>query len=1224
MSIHSSSVARVIVRAAIVIMAVLPFATANAELLRVTAANALGNSVYDVTSFTPPPGTTKPLNTDGSKHGSFQALVQVANAATGTVDVLVADALQGQIIRYTPALGNTPASEMVVWSYTGSGSGPAHPDGLSTDGAGNLYIVTSKLLDGTKGAVWVLPANSKSATGYAASPLLIDGTSFSTANGITILQETAVASTATAAWGVGDLLVLVGNKSWPQNGNVSELVVYQAASIAKVLGGAGPRIAPDLVLITNSQFPNTEFPTGMDFWPADALVSHPTLLIATTAGRIERWDFTATNGAVVPSIVQVFASNLGIGLQKLKVGLQLEVPYAFATQVLTKLTGRILQLGAPVTAGTNNLVGAVTAGVLEPVGIAVARAAAVSATSCVAPATCDISNGVDVHQITGAPQSPLGISGNVTEQTCVVLSDPRVHGGVCDGTELKVSTVCPGFGNEVITGETCGGSGLSGAAFALIRTVAIGVDNLPGNPLLVMTQEDADQILPPPAGTMNPSCQAFTQQPFSPFAVMLWGTREELNPDGSISFPEGKIVETEIDQITNQPLTQLVEMTGACDESRVSSRGMSVYGIGFTLNAAALGGPGQLATFAQTKATNLSTTVANANILPATQTTVQTALGQISASISSASYACAANQAVALDAVVGNDPSPATNYPGDSTNNANPWGEIRGRLANLYVTLNTLLLGRQTNRVWPLAGGDTPPACPPVVTLSADTPNIQPSTSSTLTWTSQYATSCTVSDGVSFTASGLSGTKVSTPSLTSTTTYTLTCTGFNNSTTTATATVTVVPPPVIGSFSANPSSISSGGASTLSWIATNATSCTISGVGAVTPGGGVLTSTTVTSITATTMYTLTCQNSLSVAVSSLPVTVTVVPPPVIGQFSANPTSISGGGSSTLSWTATNAASCAISGVGAVTPGAGALTSTTVMSIAATTMYTLTCQNSLGIAVSSLPVTVTVVPPPQITTFTAPASVLSATSPTLVWVASNATGCAIAATPGTYSVSSLAVSGTITNAPAITTATTYTLTCSNSISVTTSLSVTVNVVTPPVIGSFTVSPASVTSGSSPVISWASNAMSCAIASSGSFSASGLAGSGTLTAAPINAPTTYTLACSNAAGGVTATATATPVSVTVVQPVKIQSFTANPSTVYSGKASSLCWSASTTSSNPTSCAITGGGLNASHLGATGALSTGSLKYTTTFTLTCSNSSSKATATTQVIVKGSDHDD
>ena len=84
--------------------------------MRVTAANSVGNSVYDVTSFATPPcttncGTTAVLNSDGSSHGSFSSVVQVTNLATGTVDVLVADASQGQIIRYTPAYNsanNTP------------------------------------------------------------------------------------------------------------------------------------------------------------------------------------------------------------------------------------------------------------------------------------------------------------------------------------------------------------------------------------------------------------------------------------------------------------------------------------------------------------------------------------------------------------------------------------------------------------------------------------------------------------------------------------------------------------------------------------------------------------------------------------------------------------------------------------------------------------------------------------------------------------------------------------------------------------------------------------------------------------------------------------------------------------------------------------------------------------------------------------------------------------
>src|SRR6266404_6271770 len=208
--VRPSTLSGGILRAAAACVAILAAATAHAEFVRVSAANAVGNSVYDVTSFAPPSGATTPLNSDGSSHGSFSSLVLVANVAAGTVDVLVADAVRGQIIRYTPAVGATAASERVVWSS--SGTGPAHPDGLSVDGAGNLYMVTSKLNDNTTSAVWVLPASATSSTGYAATPLLIDAT-FATANGVKVLQESVVATTTTAAWNVGDLLVLVGNGS---------------------------------------------------------------------------------------------------------------------------------------------------------------------------------------------------------------------------------------------------------------------------------------------------------------------------------------------------------------------------------------------------------------------------------------------------------------------------------------------------------------------------------------------------------------------------------------------------------------------------------------------------------------------------------------------------------------------------------------------------------------------------------------------------------------------------------------------------------------------------------------------------------------------------------------------------------------------------------------------------------------------------------------------------
>jgi len=321
---------------------------------RVTAANLVGDLLYDVTAFAPSgPGATTALNTDGASHGVFTSLVYAPNSAGG-MDVLVADAAKGQIVRYKA--GSTTST--LVWSY-GHGGGPAHPDGLSLDADGNLFIVTSQLSDRTTSSVWVLPASTGSATGFASAPLLID--SSCDGRGIQLLRETVVATTNTTAWSVGDLLVLVGNASGNEyysdhNATNAEVFVYKRSTIMKVIATQSPVAQPDRVLMAPQQFPSLEFPVGMDFWPTtDALSNQPTLLISTNLGRILRYDFSS--GA--PKLVQVFASGLGLGLQKVKVGQQDGVAYAFASQIVLFNGGRILKLGAP-THGTNVIGVAVT------------------------------------------------------------------------------------------------------------------------------------------------------------------------------------------------------------------------------------------------------------------------------------------------------------------------------------------------------------------------------------------------------------------------------------------------------------------------------------------------------------------------------------------------------------------------------------------------------------------------------------------------------------------------------------------------------------------------------------------------------------------------------------------------------------------------------------------------------------------------------------------------
>jgi hypothetical protein len=847
MSLSSPIFAVRVARILFALVTVLTALAAQAEFLRVTAANSVGNLLYDVTSFAPPPGATNALNTDGASHGSFRALVLVPNEASGTVDVLVAETVRGQIIRYTPALGATPASESVVWSY--SGNGPAHPDGLSVDSAGNLFIVTSKLNDSTTNALWVLPVSAGSATGYAASPLLIDQT-FGTANGVKTLQETLVATTTTAAWASGDLLVLVGNGSSSnsqKNSNDANVLRYTASTIASVLNGGGAHTGPDAVIINPGQFPAGEYPTGMDVWPADALVSHPTLLTTTTAGRLLRFDFSASGKTVVPTLLPVFASGLGSGLNKVKVGQRLGVPYAFVSQALSSSSGAILQLAAPATPGTTNLIGTATQSVQSPDALAVTTFAAAAASTCTSG--CDISGGVIPHDLVTNGTQP---SGNVIEGTCVIAKDPRVTGGVCDGTTLKVAALCAGFGNEVIPGHLCGGSGASGSGFALVRSIANGVDHIAG--LLNYSTGDPDQILPALSGQMNPQC---------PSVVVGWVPRSDANPS------EGSIVE--VDPATG--LLQMIDLTGFCDAGGGVMRGASIYSVGLVVNLNGLAGG--LTGFAQSKYDNLFKTVDTANIAPASKTALEASLGQIDSYLAQGDYGCAAVAAVASDALAASDPT--ANYPGNSAN-PNPWGEIRGRLANLYYTLNTRILGLTANVAWPLASSDSRPPCPPpVVTLTATPSSVPPNSAATLQWSSQHATACTATQGNA--GDGWSGSKSlngsqSTGALAATTSYTLNCTGIAGSTG-AVATVTVVPPPAIKSFSANPSSVSRGSASTLTWSASNAASCAITGGSLNASNLAASGSRSTGSLSATTTFQLTCLNTLNVAASSS-VTVKVV------------------------------------------------------------------------------------------------------------------------------------------------------------------------------------------------------------------------------------------------------------------------------------------------------------------------------------------------------------
>jgi hypothetical protein len=191
-----------------------------------------------------------------------------------------------------------------------------------------------------------------------------------------------------------------------------------------------------------------------------------------------------------------------------------------------------------------------------------------------------------------------------------------------------------------------------------------------------------------------------------------------------------------------------------------------------------------------------------------------------------------------------------------------------------------------------------------------------------------------------------------------TTTYTLSATN-SSGTVTATATVHLIPPasPVIHSFTASPSNITSAQDVTLSWNVTGAETLTIdNSVGTVSGQ----TNATV-HVDATTTYTLTATNAGGTVTSKTTVNLTLPGSPVINSFTVSPSNITSAQEVTLSWNVTDATTLSINNsVGNVT----GLTSKKITATDTTT-WILTATNAITSVTAQT--TVNLVPPETVKT-----------------------------------------------------------------------------------------------------------------------------------------------------------------------------------------------------------------------------------------------------------------
>jgi hypothetical protein len=475
----------------------------------------------------------------------------------------------------------------------------------------------------------------------------------------------------------------------------------------------------------------------------------------------------------------------------------------------------------------------------------------------------------------------------------------------------------------------------------------------------------------------------------------------------------------------------------------------------------------------------------------------------------------------------------------------------------------------------------------PAVSLSANPTNVSAQGTSTITWTTTNATTCTASGAWSG-SKATSGSEAVGP-LTTNSTYTLTCDNGAGGTGSGTTTVTVTsntPAPTLD-FAANPTQVAANGSSTLTWSTSNATSCTASGgwTGTRATQG----SASVGPLTQGTTYTLACTGAGGSITRNVTVNVTQAAPMPTVSISATPASIQSGQSSTVSWTTQNATSCTASGAWS---GSRGTSGNQAVSPTANATYTLACSNTTGTTTQSTTVTVTA-PPPTLVFSASPSSIQAGATSTLTWSSQNASSCT--ASGGWTGTRTTSGSSTVTP----TSTTTYTLACTGASGNTQqSTTVTVSAAPPPAPAptlQLTTSAPSVASGGRVNINWvAANATSCN-ASGGWTGAK--ATSGTEQSPVITANTTFSLSCVGAGGSVTQSAAVTLATTPppTAQPPTLQ-FTASATTVNSGSPVTLSWNAV----NATSCTASGSWGGSKPLSASE--TTAPLSADSNFTLTC----------------------
>ncbi len=414
----------------------------------------------------------------------------------------------------------------------------------------------------------------------------------------------------------------------------------------------------------------------------------------------------------------------------------------------------------------------------------------------------------------------------------------------------------------------------------------------------------------------------------------------------------------------------------------------------------------------------------------------------------------------------------------------------------------------------------------PNVNLTASPSYITSGQSSTLRWTVTGAVSCIAEpapnwSGPRSTTSGTESTgAINLPYNWSTGSssfvWQLHCTSSSGERKGVSAVVYASHPTPVITLSASPSTVPSGGGTTLSWSVSRhnysysgnkstASSCTASGgwSGSKSVDGG---SQSVSGLTSPTTFTITCTGNGGGTVSrSVTINVSAQAPTI--SFYASPASVVSGNGTYLYWSTSNATSCSASGSwsGSKSTSGNHYTG----SLTSGRTYSITCSGPGGSTSRSVTVGVTT-PPPTVSLTASPSSISYGNSSTLYWSTSNATSCTAS---NSWSGSKVATGGSQSTG-ALTSSRTYSISCSGP-GGTSSDSVTVSVSYALPTVSLSINPLSVVYGDSATLTWStSNATSCSAFDgwSGNKAASG----GSQNTGALTENTSFRLVCTGPGG------------------------------------------------------------------------------------------------------------